>query len=161
MKNLKRVLDKIDLEILAVMFADPSLSNKDIAMKVKLAPSSSLERIKKLQSDGIIETLNMQVNLQALGGHIQAMISVRLKDHNRATVDNFQKSLLPMNEVLSVFHMGGENDFFVHVTVVDSIHLRDFVFNAITARQEVNHVETALVYDHQISHTLPNVNHQR
>ncbi|MEP4890142.1 MAG: Lrp/AsnC family transcriptional regulator [Aliiglaciecola sp.] len=156
MKNPKRTLDKIDLDILAAMYADPSLTNKDIAMKVKLAPSSSLERIKKLQSDGIIETMNMQVNLNALGGHIQAMISVRLKDHNRATVDNFQKSLLPMPEVLNVFHMGGENDFFVHVTVADSIHLRDFIFNAITARQEVSHVETALVYEHQVSQTLPN-----
>ncbi|GAA6186037.1 Lrp/AsnC family transcriptional regulator [Aliiglaciecola sp. NS0011-25] len=156
MKNPQRALDKIDLEILATMYADPSLTNKDIAAKVKLAPSSSLERVKKLQSDGIIENLSMQVNLNALGGHIQAMISVRLKDHNRATVDNFQTSLLPMAEVLNIFHMGGENDFFVHVAVTDSIHLRDFVFNAITARKEVSHVETALVYEHQISHTLPN-----
>lgn len=156
MKNLQRTLDKTDLQILAAMYEDPSLSNKDIAAKVKLAPSSSLERIKRLQSDGIIEGLSMRVNLNSLGGHIQAMISVRLKDHNRATVDNFQMSLLPLPEVMNVFHMGGENDFFVHVTVGDSIHLRDFVFNAITARPEVNHVETALVYEHQVSHTLPN-----
>ena len=83
---------------------------------------------------------------------------MRLSDNNWATVNQFQTDLLPLPKVMSIFHMGGENDFLIHVTVSDSIHLRDFVFNAVTARKEVNHVETALVYDHQVSHTLPNFN---
>lgn len=155
MKKNQRPLDQIDLQILALMFEDANQSNKDIANKVGLAPSSCLERIKRLQSDGVIISHRLLVETNSLGGHIQAMISVRLSDHNRATVDQFQAELLPLPEVMSIFHMGGENDFLLHVTVSDSTHLRDFVFNAITARKEVNHVETALVYDHQISGTLP------
>jgi DNA-binding Lrp family transcriptional regulator len=154
-KKNQRPLDQIDLQILALMFEDANQSNKDIANKVGLAPSSCLERIKRLQSDGVIISHRLLVETNSLGGHIQAMISVRLSDHNRATVDQFQAELLPLPEVMSIFHMGGENDFLLHVTVSDSTHLRDFVFNAITARKEVNHVETALVYDHQISGTLP------
>lgn len=95
------------------------------------------------------------VDFNALGGHIQTMISVRLSDHNRATVDLFQHDLLLLPEVISVYHMGGDIDFLVHATVTDSAHLRDFVFDAVTARNEVSHVETALVYDYKTSNSLP------
>ncbi|GAA0859692.1 Lrp/AsnC family transcriptional regulator [Aliiglaciecola litoralis] len=155
MKKNQRPLDQVDLQILSLLYEDASQSNKDIANKVGLAPSSCLERIKRLQADGVITGQRLSVDVNQLGGHIQAMISVRLSDHNRATVSQFQTDLLSLPEVMSIFHMGGENDFLLHVTVSDSAHLRDFVFNAITARKEVNHVETALVYDHQISSTVP------
>ncbi|MFQ3234603.1 MAG: DNA-binding Lrp family transcriptional regulator [Paraglaciecola sp.] len=155
-KKINRMLDSTDLEILALLYQDARLTNKDIAQTVGLAPSSCLERIKRLQADDIIRGALLDVDLNALGGHIQAVISVRLSDHSRCTVDGFVQDLLPLPEVLSVFHMGGDIDFLVHVTVADSSHLRDFVFNAITARSEVNHVATALVYEHRTSNSLPN-----
>ncbi|MEP7704071.1 Lrp/AsnC family transcriptional regulator [Paraglaciecola sp. 25GB23A] len=155
--NQRRLLDTTDLAILALLYQDARLNNKDIAEQVGLAPSSCLERIKKLQLDNIILGSKLEVNLQTLGGNIQAMISVKLSDHNRATVDRLQKQWLTLAEVLSIYHMGGDIDFFVHVSVADTSHLRDFVFNQITAHSEVSHVETALVYEHSRSNTLPNV----
>lgn len=155
MKKISKSLDPTDLAILGLLYADARMANKEIAKQVGLAPSSCLERIKRLQKDGIIQGPRLLVDFNALGGHIQAMISVRVSDHNRATVDQFQADLLPLPEVICLYHLGGENDFLVHVSVPDAPHLRDFVFNAITARAEVNHVETALVYDYQISETLP------
>jgi DNA-binding Lrp family transcriptional regulator len=155
MKKASRPLDNTDLDILALLYQDARLANKDIAKQVNLAPSSCLERIRRLQNDDIIRGSRLLVDFNALGGHIQAMISVRLSDHNRATVDLFQKELLPLPEVISLYHMGGDIDFLVHVTVEGSTDLRDFVFNAITARKEVNHVETAMVYDYQTSASLP------
>lgn len=155
MKRTSKPLDSTDLDILALLYKDARLSNKDIALKVGLAPSSCLERIKRLQNDKVIIGQRLLVDLNSMGGHIQAMISVRLSDHNRATVDAFQTDLVPLPEVICLYHMGGDNDFLVHVTVADSAHLRDFVFNSITARNEVNHVETALVYDYMTSDSLP------
>ncbi|WP_102794200.1 Lrp/AsnC family transcriptional regulator [Bowmanella denitrificans] len=150
-----RPLDNTDLQILAMLFKDARLTNKELASRVGLAPSSCLERVKRLQTDKVIQGCSLSLDMNALGGHIQAMIAVRLSNHNRETVDAFMADLLPMPEVLSLYHMGGENDFLVHVTVADTLHLRDFVFNAVTARAEVNHVETALVYDFRQSQTLP------
>lgn len=155
MKKNVRTLDTTDLEILALLYQDARITNKEIAGKVNLAPSSCLERIKRLQNENIICGTAVRVDFNALGGHIQALISVRLSDHDRTTVDTFQADLLARPEVISLFHMGGNDDFLIHVTVSDTTHLRDFVFNAITARAEVNHVETALVYDFKASNKLP------
>lgn len=148
-------LDKVDLHILSLLYKDARITNKDLAQEVGLAASSCLERVKRLQQDGVILRTSLQLDLNALGGHIQAMISVRLSSHNQTTVELFQQQILQQPEVLSLFHMGGENDFLVHVNVSNTQHLRDFVFTAITERQEVSHVETALVYDYQVSSDLP------
>lgn len=150
-----RALDNTDLQILANLFGDARLSNKDLAKQVGLAPSSCLERVKRLQKDGVIQGCTLKLNMKALGAHIQAMIAVRLSSHNRETVENFMQAVQPASEVLSLYHLGGENDLLIHVTVVDTQHLRDFVFNTITARNEVSHVETALVYDFRLSDTMP------
>lgn len=155
--NHRRLLDTTDLAILALLYQDARLNNKDIAEQVGLAPSSCLERIKKLQADNIILGSSLDVNLQLLGGNIQAMISIKLSEHNRNTVDNLKQQWLVLPEVLSLYHMGGNIDFFLHVSVTDTSHLRDFVFNQITAFNEVSHVETALVYEHAKSVVLPNV----
>ena len=85
------------------------------------------------------------------------MISIRLSNHSRPTIDTFQKQLALLPEVIKLYHMGGENDCLLHASLRDTEHLRDFVFNAITAREEVNHVETALIYDQINGTELPKV----
>lgn len=152
-----RQLDKTDIAILAALYKDARMNNKDIATLVGLAPSSCLERIKKLQTEQVIKGAQLNVDFQALGGNIQVMISIRLSDHSRPTIDTFQEQLTMLPEVISLYHMGGENDFLLHASLADTEHLRDFVFNAITARKEVNHVETALIYDHVKGTELPKV----
>ena len=153
----ERQLDKTDIAILTALYKDARMSNKDVAELVGLAPSSCLERIKKLQSEQVIKGAQLNVDFQALGGNIQVMISIRLSDHSRPTIDTFQKQLALLPEVISLYHMGGENDFLLHASLSDTEHLRDFVFNAITARNEVNHVETALIFNKSNGTVLPKV----
>ena len=104
------------------------MNNKDIAELVGLAPSTCLERIKKLQSEHVIKGARLNVDFQALGGNIQVMISIRLSDHSQSTINTFQKQLALLPEVISLYHMGGENDFLLHASLGDTEHLRNFVF---------------------------------
>lgn len=155
MSTTNKKLDKADLAILGCLYEDARMANKAIAEKVGLAPSSCLERMKRLQADGIITGTGVMVDFSALGGNIQAMVAVRLNSHDRNTIASFQSELIKATEVISVYHLGGENDFMLHVSVPDALHLRDFVFDKVTARPSVNHVETALIYDYQSSSSLP------
>jgi DNA-binding Lrp family transcriptional regulator len=151
----KGELDKIDIAILAALYKDARMTNKDVAELVGLAPSSCFERIRKLQAESIIKGAQLNVDFQALGCNIQVMISVRLSDHSRSTVDDFQTQLTQLPEVINLYHMGGENDFLLQASLQDTEHLRDFVLNVITARKEVNHVETALIYAQSKGTVIP------
>jgi len=148
-------LDTTDLDILSELYSDSSITNKELAQKVGIAPSTCLERVKRLQASNIIKAFSLEINYKAIGGNIEAMTSVRLGKHNRKVIENFRAELALCPEVLRVFHMGGENDFLLHITVKDTEHLRDFVFQSITSRQEVVHLETALIYEQVTSRILP------
>ena len=151
----QRLLDNTDIAILAELYAEPGVNNKALAERIGLAASSCHERVKRLHKNNVIQATFLHVNPEQLGSHIQAMVAARLSAHDRETIAGFQQALLDTTEVVSIYHTGGENDFLIHVHVPNALHLRDFVFDQITARPEVNHVETALVYDFSLSRQLP------
>ncbi|HOD33605.1 MAG TPA: Lrp/AsnC ligand binding domain-containing protein, partial [Holophaga sp.] len=64
---------------------------------------------------------------------------------------------LGLPEVLAVFHLSGAQDFLVHVAVRDAAHLRDLALDAFTARSEVAHLETSVLFDHAVKPAFPNL----
>ena len=152
----KMSLDRIDDAILLALQNNARISNKELAAAVGLAPSSCLERVRRLQDRGVITGYHADVDPSALGVGLQAMVAVQLATHSRHLVEAFRAHLLMLPEILSVYHMGGENDFLVHVAVRDADHLRDLALDAFTTRAEVARMQTALVYEHVQPGVWPN-----
>lgn len=150
------LFDRIDDAILRALQNNARISNKELAAAVGLAPSSCLERVRRLESKGIINGYGAKVEPSALGVGLQAFVSVRLTTHSRDLVDTFRAHLSTLPEVLSLYHMGGEYDFLVHVAVRDANHLRDLALDAFTTRSEVARIQTALVYEHLQPGVWPN-----
>lgn len=148
-------IDSTNLNILTELYANSRITNKELSAKVKIAPSTCLERVKKLTSSGVIKAFSLEINYNSIGGNIEAMTSVRLGKHSAKVIESFRNALIACPEVLSVYYMGGGNDFLLHITVKDTEHLRDFIIKSITSRDEVVHLETALIYEHLTSHQLP------
>ena len=139
-------MDRIDYGILEEMQKNARLSNKELAARVKLAPSSCLERFRRLQGDGTLRGFHADVDPVALGVGLQAMIHVRLARHSRDHVEDLQDHLSQVAEVISYYHVTGEFDFLVHVAVRDSNHLRNLALDAFTTRNEIAQIQTSLIY---------------
>ena len=150
------LFDRIDDAILTALQNNARLTNKELAGRVGLAPSSCLERVRRLQQRGVLQGYRALVDPKALGVGLQAFVAVRLSQHSREVVESFRLHLLSLVEVVSVYHTGGENDFLVHVAVRDADHLRDLALDAFTTRQEVARLNTALVYEQVQPGVLPN-----
>ncbi len=144
-----RPLDRIDAEILAHLRKDARLSNKELAGRVGLAPSTCLVRTQRLIEEGVLRGFHADVAPEALGLGLQAMISVRLSGHDREAIVAFREHVMALDEVLEVFYVGGSEDFLVRVAVRDTEHLRVLVLDGITADQPVRHIETAILFEHQ------------
>lgn len=141
-------LDRIDREILVALSNNARLSNKELAARVGLAPSSALERFRRLTREGWLRGFHADVDPRAFGLGLEAIIAVRLKQHSRDQFETFRLYVQTLPEVVAAYHMAGEDDFLVHVRVRDADHLRDFAIDAFTTRPEVGHLETALVFEH-------------
>jgi DNA-binding Lrp family transcriptional regulator len=148
-------LDRTDFEIVRHLRNNARITNKDLAEKVGLAPSSCLLRVRALHREGVILGYHAEVDERALGVGLQAMIAVRLQHHTSEAVEAFRDRSLQLAEVLHVYHVAGANDFMVHVWVRDSTHLRELLMTAFTAWPEVDHLETGLIFEHARSTALP------
>jgi DNA-binding Lrp family transcriptional regulator len=148
-------LDRIDRQILHALQNDGRLSNKELAARVGLAPSSCLSRVKRLQDEGVLQGFHARVSPRALGIGLQAMIQVEFRAHSREIIERFRDEVLARREVLAVFYVAGRTDFLVHVGVADAEHLRALVMDAFTTGTDVRHVETNLIFEHRADPVLP------
>lgn len=150
-----RPLDRIDFEILAHLQKNARLSNKELAAKVGVAQSTCLERVRRLIEEKVLLGFHAEVDPRAMGIGIQAMIAIRLSRHSKRLVDELRAFAVDLPEVLAVYHMAGANDFMIHVAVRDADALRELAMTAFVNRPEVDHLETALIFEHVASPQLP------
>jgi len=148
-------LDRIDFVLLQQLRTNARLPNKTLAERAGIAPSTALERVRRLHVAGVIKGYHAEVAPGAVGIGLQAMICVRLERHSRKEVAAFNVHLQTRREVLAFYHVAGADDFLVHVAVHDSDHLRDFVLDAFTTRPEVSRIETSLIFSFTRNPGLP------
>lgn len=152
---IMKKLDDIDLRILTILYKNADITNKELASNIGIAPSTCLERVKRMKNNDIIKGAFVDINFKSIGGNIEAIAAIRLQPYSEEIVNELRNDLLKLPEIVSLYHMGGSYDYFIHMSVKDSEHLRQFVFNAITSRDAVTTVETSLIFEHSRSGVLP------
>jgi DNA-binding Lrp family transcriptional regulator len=149
-------LDRTDFDIIRELRKNARLPNNKLAQKVGIAPSTCLERVRRLISSGVLYGFSADVDPDAVGIGLQAMITVQLRRHSRDLVDSFREHAVTLKEVLAIYHVAGSNDFLVHTAVRDADHLRDLAMDAFTTRPEVSRIERNLIFEYSQTHELPN-----
>ena len=146
----EHTLDRIDFALLDTLQNNARTSNKELAAKVGLAPSSCLTRVRRLERT-VLRGYHADLDPLAVGLEVQAMISVRLRVHSREAFEAFEHHLHALPEVVTFYSIGGEIDFLVHVAVADVRALQDLTREAFTSRDEVSRITTSLVFEHRRS----------
>jgi DNA-binding Lrp family transcriptional regulator len=141
-------LDDLDREILAILEKNGRVSNADLAAEVGLAASTCLGRVRNLVESGVIRSFGAEIEPEALGLNLQALISVTLRAGARANLATFMKQMQEHPQVIQVFFLGGSEDFIVHVAVPDSDAVREFVLDQLSNNASVANTRTNIVFDH-------------
>lgn len=150
-----RPLDRIDRLILTELKKDVRISNRALARVVGLAESTTSERLRRLERDGVVLGAHAEIDPRALGANLQAMVLIRLQQHTRRVVESFRDDMIELPGVVSVANVTGAYDFMIRVAVADTERLRALVLDRITSRREVAQVETTLIFQYLESHRLP------
>jgi DNA-binding Lrp family transcriptional regulator len=146
---LVSVLDRTDMALVDELSKDARISNKELASRVGIAPSTCLERVRALRQRGVITAYRAEVDTAVLGRPVQAMIAVRIRRHSRELVDGFRTHALALPETVSIANVSGADDFLLHVAVESTDALRALLLDRIASQPEVVHTETHLVFDFQ------------
>lgn len=147
--DVRRVqLDEIDHILIDELRRDARQPNNALAAAAGIAPSTALGRVRSLVERGVIRGFHAEIDPEALGQGIQAMISVRLQADARKHIGKFGEQIAALDEVLNIYFIAGADDFLVQIATVDTAALRNFVVDNLSAHPDVAATETILIFEH-------------
>ncbi len=138
-------MDAIDRHILTTLQSDGRTSNAEIARQVGMAPSAVLERIRKLESRGMIRGYEARLDPPQLGLGLLAFIFARAQEEP-GSIDAAHR-LAELPEVLEVHHIAGEDCYVAKVRAADTQSLADTLRKAQRAIPSIVSTRTTIVLE--------------
>ena len=135
--DVSAALDAIDREILGELEHDGRVSWQELGRRVRLSPTATGDRVRRLERRGVIEGYRAVVNPAALGRTLEALVSVRLAPNTDAW--NLEQRLIEWPEVEEAVHVTGRFDFELRVATSGPRGLDDLL---VSMKREMGVAET-------------------
>ncbi|MDT8410325.1 MAG: Lrp/AsnC family transcriptional regulator [Wenzhouxiangellaceae bacterium] len=139
-------MDKKDLQILQQLQLDARLSNQELAQRVKLSPSPCLRRVRALESSGVIQGYTAIVDQKACGLPITVFIRIALERHDTATVEEFERRIRDIDEIMDCFLMTGQRDYLLRVVAASLEGYEHFIRDVIHTIPGIASIDTSFAY---------------
>ncbi len=143
-----QMLDETDQAMLQVLLKDARTSLKDLAHQVGLSSPSVAERLRRLEERGVIRAFTIDINPQALGYTLQAIVRIRPLP---GKLHHVQKLIEETPQFIECDKVTGD-DCFVAKLYVRSIEHLDQILDRISVQAETN---TAIVKAQPIKRRPP------
>lgn len=138
-------IDSIDKQILSILQQDAQITNVELARKIGISPPAMLERVKRLEKNGIIKRYVAIVDPSKISKGIFALVSVSLSAHQLSSIDQFTRQIKKLDEVLECYHVAGEEDFILKIAVSSIEEYEKFILSKLTKINGVSKVNTKFV----------------
>lgn len=122
-----KILDDLDLQILDIMQNGAGVSNAEIAKRINLSPPATHARIKRLENEGYINRHVVILNQEMLGFDLLSFIFMSTNIHQTEKLEDMEKALQSMPEVLECHCITGEYDYLLKVANKDRRELENFI----------------------------------
>ena len=138
-------LDAVDLQLLAILQADASISNIALADKLRISAPTCLRRTKRLQQEGWIEKQVAILSSDKLGlamGHsVTALIEVSLDKQGVELMQAFETRAVQETAVQQCWRVSPGPDFMLVVQVPDMPSYLAFTQRLLTQDANVRNVK--------------------
>lgn len=140
------VMDELDSTIVAELQRDARQTNRELARRLGVAPSTCLERVRLLRQRGVIRGYHAAIDPGALNRNVEAFVSAQIRPLRREVIDTFKAALIDLPEVAAVFVVAGSDDFLIQVAAPSLEHLHAFLIDRLSHRREVVSFRSQIVY---------------
>src|SRR5450631_4139816 len=119
-------LDATDLQLLNHLQQNGKLSVRELAKKINLSTTPVHERLKRLESSGVIDHYSAVINTARIRQFIVFFVNIILKEHYTRLGGEFIRKITSFPEVVEFHVIGGEHDFMIKVMMPDIAAYRKF-----------------------------------
>lgn len=122
-----RLLDRIDRNILRELQKNARLSYVELADKVGLSTSPCLERVKRLDSGGWIESYNAKLSASKLQASLLVFVEISLNYSSGDVFSEFRKAVARWPEIQECHLVSGDFDYLLKIRIADMVAYRDLL----------------------------------
>jgi DNA-binding Lrp family transcriptional regulator len=114
-----RDLDATDRAILRLLAADGALNAGEVARRLGLSQPAAWRRIDRLEGAGVIAARRAEVDRGAAGFGVTVFLGVKLATKGRVSLEDFERAVTAIPEVVVVQHVLGMFDYRLRVVARD------------------------------------------
>ncbi|HEX2335741.1 MAG TPA: Lrp/AsnC ligand binding domain-containing protein [Hyphomicrobiaceae bacterium] len=140
-------IDKTDRRILSILQADGRIAAVELAERIGLSPTSTGERLRRLQREGFIEGYGARLDPHRLGLGLLVFVEVLLDKTTPDIFDRFAKAVRAAPEVLECHMVAGGFDYLIKTRLPDMAAYRRFLGDVLLALPGVRETRTYAVME--------------
>jgi Lrp/AsnC family leucine-responsive transcriptional regulator len=140
-------IDRTDRRILGLVQADGRISTVELAQRIGLSPTSTSERLKRLQRDGYVAGYRAVLDPHRLGLELLVFVEVSLDKTTPDIFEKFAEAVRRAPEVLECHMVAGGFDYLVKTRVADMASYRRFLGEVLLALPGVTETRTYAVME--------------
>ncbi len=139
------MLDEKDQQLLRLLQTDSKKTTRQLAQELNLSPTAVFERIRKLEKRKIIDKYVALVDKNLLQKSFVVLCHVKLVQHRKEYIAQFEKEITQFPEVLECFHVSGDYDYILKICVRDISAYREFMVSKLTNLQHIASTQSSFM----------------
>jgi Lrp/AsnC family leucine-responsive transcriptional regulator len=145
MPAMKIKLDSIDRKILELLQTNSNITNAQLAQEVGLSPAPTLERVKKLETAGVIKSYHAVIDAASVGLGVSTFVMASLKGHNKENIAKFMKAIADIEEIVECHHVTGQADFILRIVCTDIPSYQNLMLEKVTNIEVVDNLQSMVI----------------
>lgn len=129
--------DETDKKLMLFLQEDAKQTTKELAYKLGLSVTAVYERIRKMENTGVISKYVALLSRQKINRNFIVLCHIKLAQHKKEYVLQFEKEVMNLQEVTECFHVSGDYDYILKIGVKDMKDYRNFMLSKLTALQHI------------------------
>ncbi len=142
---MKVKLDATDRKILEILQTNSNITNAQLAQEIGLSPAPTLERVKKLETAGVIKSYHAVVDLSSVGIGVSTFVMVSLKGHNKDNIAKFISAISKIEEVVECHHVTGQADFILKIVASDIPAYQSLMLDKVSNIEVVDNMQSTVI----------------
>jgi Lrp/AsnC family transcriptional regulator, leucine-responsive regulatory protein len=138
-------MDAIDKKLLGLLQEDTKKTTKELSLILNLSVTAVYERIKKLEREGIIRNYVALLNRNKIEKAFVVFCHIKLIQHTKDVIHTFENEVVRLDEVSECFHVSGDYDYILKVSVKDMEEYREFMVTKLTGLQHIGSTHSSFM----------------
>jgi Lrp/AsnC family leucine-responsive transcriptional regulator len=123
-KESSRTLDKIDRHILRLLQRDGRMAMKDLSEQVGLSITPCIERVRRMEREGVITGYYARVSPAAVGVNLLVFVEITLNQKSAKAFEQFRHEVLRIPEVMECHLVSGDFDYLIKARIREMAEYR-------------------------------------